>query len=121
MLAMGIRFFFRWTLPGCLPTRNQFCRMRITTEIFDEIYLINNTMKVSVDRERIKLYIKIGLAYLGIWLLTDLFSHPETFFKRTANNIWLVGYLVILNFIFFEYVLPFIKLTWKRILIGLFL
>lgn len=37
------------------------------------------------------------------------------------NNIWLVSYLIVINFILFEYTLPFIKLTWKRVLISPFL
>jgi two-component system LytT family sensor kinase len=78
-------------------------------------------MKVSVDRERFKLYLKIGAAYLLLWLFGDLFSEPETFLKKVVNNIWLVSYLVVVNFILFEYTLPFIKLTWKRILAVPFL
>lgn len=74
-----------------------------------------------LDKKRIKLYLWIGLAYLALWLFADLLSHPETFFKRVVNNIWLISYLVVLNFILFEYTLPFIKLSWKRVLIGLFL
>jgi two-component system, LytTR family, sensor kinase len=75
-------------------------------------------MKISVDRERFKLYLRIGCVYLLLWLISDLFNNPETFFKRLANNIWLVGYLVVVNFILFEYTLPYIRLTWKRILLA---
>jgi LytS/YehU family sensor histidine kinase len=78
-------------------------------------------MKIAIDQQRFKLYLKIGLAFLLLNLFTDLIENPETFLKRAWNNIWLVSYLVVLNFIFFEYTLPYIKLTWKKILIGLFL
>jgi len=71
---------------------------------------------MSVDRARLKLYTQIGLSYLALWLLTDLFSNPETFFKKVVNNTWLVAYLVVINFVLFEYAAPFIKLTWKRML-----
>lgn len=56
-----------------------------------------------------------------LWLFMDLFNNPETFLKRTVNHIWLISYLIVFNFILFEYTLPFIKLSWKRILAAPFL
>lgn len=78
-------------------------------------------MKIPVDRERFKLYMWIGAALLGLWLFTDLISHTETFFKRAWNNVWLIIYLIVLNYLLFEVALPSIKLTWKRILFAPFL
>ena len=74
-------------------------------------------MKIPIDKTKFKLYISLALAYLLLWLFGDLVNNPETFFKRAWNNIWLISYVSVLNFILFEYTLPFIKLTWKRILI----
>lgn len=78
-------------------------------------------IKPKTDSKRIKLYASIGLTYLALWLFVDLINTPETFFKRVVNNIWLISYLSALNYFLFEYSLPFIKLSWKRILMGLFL
>ena len=78
-------------------------------------------MKISIDKKQFKIYLWLGLAYLSLWLFGDLAKYPETFLKRAWNNIWLISYITVLNFILFEYTLPFIKLKWKRILIGLFL
>jgi hypothetical protein len=78
-------------------------------------------MKLSLDKKRIRLYLGIGAAYLAVWLLIDALNTPESFFKRVVNNLWLISYLVILNFILYEYTLPFIKFTWKRLLVGSFL
>lgn len=78
-------------------------------------------MKISIDKERLKLYLGLGVAYLSLWLFIDTISNPDTFFKRVVNNSWLVGYLVAVNFVLFEYTLPFIRLTWKRILAAPFL
>ena len=78
-------------------------------------------MKLSVNKERFKFYMWIGGAYLLFWLLMDLFDEPETILKLTVNHIWLICYLIVLNFILFEYTLPFIKLSWKRILAAPFL
>ncbi|RPI73710.1 MAG: histidine kinase [Ignavibacteriales bacterium] len=78
-------------------------------------------MKLSLNKKRFILYIWLGVGYLLLWLFIDLLSNPETFFARLVNHIWLIAYLIVLNFILFEYTLPFIKLTWKRILISPFL
>jgi hypothetical protein len=75
-------------------------------------------MKISVDRERFKVYLWIAAAYLGLWVFGDLIQNPETFFKRVWNNVWLVSYLLVLNYVFFEKVVPSIELTWKRILLA---
>jgi two-component system LytT family sensor kinase len=78
-------------------------------------------MKISIEKKRLQLYLWIGLAYLLLWLLVDVANFSGSFLVKVLNNIWRTPYIVVLNFIFFEYTLPFIKLTWKRILISLFL
>lgn len=79
-------------------------------------------MKISThQKERLKLYLRIGAAYLSLWLFRDLVANPETFLKRVANNVWLVSYLFVFNYILFEYTLPFIRMTWKRLLAAPFL
>jgi len=74
-------------------------------------------MKLSINNKRVKLYLWIGFGYLLLWMFIDLLSTPETFLKRIVNNIWLTSYLTLINFMLFEYTLPFIKLTWKRVLL----
>lgn len=78
-------------------------------------------MRISLDKKRFKLYLWLGFAYLSLWVFSDLISNPDTFLKRVWNNIWLVSYLIVLNFIFFEYALRFVKLSWKSILLSPFL
>ena len=78
-------------------------------------------MKTLINTERFKLFLWIGLAYLSIWLFHDLLNNTETFPERCLNNIWRAAYIVVLNFIFFEYTVPFIRMTWRRILFGLLL
>jgi len=78
-------------------------------------------MKKSVDIKRFTFYLWVGGVYLLMWLFNTLAKNPETFGVRALNEIWRAVYITVLNFILFEYTLPFIKLTWKRILIGLFL
>lgn len=74
-------------------------------------------MQLSIDFKRFKLYLWMGLGYLLLWMLIDILSTPETFFKKIINNTWLISYLIVINFILFEYTLPFINFTWKRMLL----
>lgn len=76
-------------------------------------------MKLSIDTKRFKLFVWIGFAYLMLWIFSDLVNYPETFLKRSANEIWRAAYIVIVNFIFFEYTLRFISPTRKKIFLSL--
>src|SRR5882724_7562463 len=76
-------------------------------------------MKKLFDIKRFKFYLWVGL----VFLLLGLFSHypekPSSFLDRLFNNIWAVGYLTVLNYVFFEYTLSL--LGWKRIFTFLLL
>lgn len=73
-------------------------------------------MTIPIDRERLKVYLRIGAVYLGLTIFGDLVQ-SQPFFAVVLNNIWLMIYLVVLNYIFYERAFPLFKLTWKRILI----
>lgn len=75
----------------------------------------------NLDKARIKLYAWIGVGFLAIGLFRDLIQYTDTFFPRVWNNIWLISYLVVLNFIVYEYIVPYIKLKVDRIVIGIIL
>lgn len=78
-------------------------------------------MKINIDKKRIRVYLWITAAYTALWIFSDIINNPDTLLPRIWNYIWLNSFLLFFNFIFFEYTLPFIKLTWKRILIAPFL
>src|SRR5688572_25926782 len=79
-------------------------------------------MKTAIDIKRVKLYLWIGLAYLLVWLLRDLITEPNTFFpERFINNIWRTVYIVVVNYIFFEYTVPFVLLKRKYIIYNILL
>lgn len=75
-------------------------------------------MKIAIDKKRLKIYLQLALAFLLLMLFIDLMRNPETFLERVWNNIWLTSYITVLNYILFEYTLPFIKLTLIRILLA---
>ena len=72
-------------------------------------------MKIFVDRERLKIYIWIGVVFLGLTVFGDLIN-GESLFATLLKNIWLVAYLILLNYFLFERIVPLIKFSWKRIL-----
>ncbi|MFN8343657.1 MAG: histidine kinase [Spirosomataceae bacterium] len=70
-------------------------------------------MNLPIDRERLKLYLRIGGAYVLLWLFVDLVSHPKLFHQYLRNEIWRGVYMIAVNYLFFEYILP--KIGRKRI------
>lgn len=75
-------------------------------------------MKVFIDRNRFRLYVQIGLAFLLLHSVGDLFNDAGTLIPKFFNNLWRLAYLVVINFVLFEYTLPSIRLSVKRILLG---
>ena len=78
-------------------------------------------MGITINKERVKLYLRLAGISLVFSTLIDFVSEPETALKTTINYTWLLLYLVVLHFIFFEYTLPFIRFSWKRLLLAPFL
>jgi len=80
-------------------------------------------MNISVDRKQVKFYLWAGLAYSILWVLSNAGKHPGNFFPLLFNNVWRVSYIIVLNFIFFEYTIPFVlrkrKYIIYNILIGI--
>jgi len=66
-------------------------------------------MKVSADLKRFRFYLLVGLAYLLLWVFSEIVNNPETFFERAGNNFWRAAYVTVINFILFEYSIPFIS------------
>ena len=81
-------------------------------------------MKISFDKKRFQLYLWIGLAYVSLGWLMDVANFEGNVPARLLNNIWRAISIVVINFVFFEYTLPFIrqrKNVLFKILLFLFL
>ena len=82
-------------------------------------------MSIKNNLQRLTFYLWVGLAWALLWLFSYLVKYPDTFVIRCLNEIWRDVYLVIVNFIFFEFSWPFIlrkrKYLLYNILIGIFL
>jgi len=66
-------------------------------------------------------YLWIGLAYLFLWVWHDLSTFEMTFLKALLNNVWRSIYIVIVNFVFFEYALGFVFRKRRWLISNIFL
>ena len=65
-------------------------------------------MKTSIKIQRFKFYLWTGAAYLLLWLFNSLISYPDTFAVRVANETWRAVYIIVVNFLFFEFAMRFV-------------
>jgi two-component system LytT family sensor kinase len=70
-------------------------------------------------KKSIKFYVWLSLAFLALRLYHLFITNPDTFFIRSVNTVWLVSYLLVVNYFLFEYSIRYIKLSWQRIIPGL--
>ena len=76
---------------------------------------------MPVDRKRFVFYLWVGLAYLLLWLFSNSHMYPGNFFPMVFNNIWRAVYIIGINFLFFEYTVPFVLRKRKYILYNILL
>jgi len=76
-------------------------------------------MKISINRERFKFYLWVGLGYFFLGLFSSLPNYPDRFFLVVFNNVWGVVYVIAINFILFEYTVPFVLKKRKTIIYNI--
>jgi LytS/YehU family sensor histidine kinase len=64
-------------------------------------------------------YVWVGLAYLLLWSFSESGRHPAPFGTILLNEIWRTIYILVVNFILFEYSVQFILRRRKYILINI--
>jgi len=78
---------------------------------------------MSVNKKKVAFYLWVGLAYMMLWTLTNISKYSNSILPFVINNIWRVIYIIVLNFIFFEYVVPWVlgkkKYIFYNILLGI--
>jgi two-component system LytT family sensor kinase len=77
-------------------------------ERFADIYLDNEAMNKTIDIKKVKFYLWVGLGYFFLGVITTAGKYPDKFFATLLNNAWGVTYLIIINYILFEYTVPFV-------------
>jgi len=75
-------------------------------------------MQLSVKRKTVRFYLWVAVAFWLLMVLADLMNDPSTFLPRALNHAWLIGYELVLDFVLLEYVIPFIRRSWKRMLLS---
>lgn len=60
-------------------------------------------MKKLIDTKQFKLYLWIGLAFMMLGIITNYAHNQNAFLQRVLNNVWMVSYLTVINYFFFEY------------------
>jgi len=78
-------------------------------------------MKRLVDIKLVRFYLWVGSIYIFIWTLADTHKYPGTFFYALLNNLWRVPYLIVINYIFFEYAIPFVFKKRKTVIFNILL
>src|SRR4051794_32087546 len=80
-------------------------------------------MKIRANIKLFKFYLWVGLGYFLLGFLHTLGNFPNRFFSALFNNLWGVIYVIVLNYILFEYAIPFVlrkrKIVWYNILLGI--
>lgn len=65
-------------------------------------------MRKVFEIKRVVFYLWVVLPYLFLWVSHDVHSYKVTILAAVLNNVWRAMYIVVINFIFFEYVVPFV-------------
>src|ERR1041385_3721898 len=78
-------------------------------------------MKMSTDKKRFKFYLWVGLAYLILAFLSSHGEFPGKFPQLFVNNIWAVIYVVVLNFLLFEYTVPYVLRKRRTVIYNILL
>ncbi len=65
-------------------------------------------MKRLFEIKRFVFYLWIGLAYLCLQVWHDMSTFDATLLQALLNNLWRTTYIIVVNFVFFEYALTFI-------------
>ena len=76
-------------------------------------------MKRSLDIKLVKFYLWVGAGYFLLGLFSSMGSYPGRFFSVLFNNAWGVVYVIALNFILFEYTIPFVLKKRKTIIYNI--
>src|SRR4051812_3922498 len=78
-------------------------------------------MKKSFDVKLIGFYGWVAVAYFLLAILTTVGKYPNQFIAVVFNNAWAVPYVTVLNFILFEYTVPFVVRQRKMVVLTVLL
>src|SRR6476646_6873354 len=65
-------------------------------------------VKNNVIKKQIVFYLWLGLIFLLLWTWHDMTSFDATLLHSLLNNAWRIPFVMIVNFLFLEYTIPFV-------------
>jgi sensor histidine kinase YesM len=65
-------------------------------------------MEKRLNNKLVKFYLWVGLAFFLLGILHSIKNYPDRFFPVVFNNLWAVIYVIGVNFLLFEYTIPFV-------------
>lgn len=65
-------------------------------------------MKRLINTKRLIFYAWMGAGYALLSMLSSYTGLPGTFLQKILNNIWLCIYIIVINYIFFEFAVPYV-------------
>ncbi|TWI85743.1 histidine kinase [Lacibacter cauensis] len=68
--------------------------------------------------KKFKLYLWTALVFYLIFCFGESFAYPDTFFKRNINGLFLLVFVLLLNYLLFETALPLFKSNGRSIVSG---
>jgi len=78
-------------------------------------------MKKLIDKKLIKFYLWVGLGYLFMGFINTIGDYPDRFFAVVFNNLWAAVYLIPVNYLLFEYSIPFVLKKRETIIYNILL
>ncbi|HMG69346.1 MAG TPA: histidine kinase [Chitinophagaceae bacterium] len=78
-------------------------------------------MKRSLDRKRVKFYLWVGLGYFFLGVVTIAGKYPGQFLSVIFNNIWALAFVIPVNFLLFEFSVPFVLRKRRTVFYNIFL
>jgi len=78
-------------------------------------------MKLLFDKNLVKFYLWVGLGFLLMGIVHSLGTYSDSPFSVVINNLWNVVYIILLNFILFEYTIPYVLRKRKTIIYNILL
>jgi two-component system, LytTR family, sensor kinase len=103
--------------------RSYFIDVMNQRKTFSDIYKVEIKQQSKPGLKLIRFYLLVTLGFLSLRLLNHVTNFADTYEVRIVNDIWRVIYIVILVYLLYEYVIPFVRKKrshiLQNILIGL--
>src|ERR1700740_3381946 len=78
-------------------------------------------MNKILTREKLRPYLWATIVYFIVGFFNTIHDYPNRFFEALANNTWHIIYVIVVNFMLFEYSIPFVLRKREMIIYNILL